>query len=44
MISPEELAIFGISAEVIAKALGDLYLDAYSGPLSQDSFRANLRW
>jgi hypothetical protein len=28
MIGPEDLLIFGISAEVIAKALGDLYLDA----------------
>ena len=29
MIGPEELAIFGISAEVIAKALGELYLEAF---------------
>ncbi|MGZ8219791.1 NACHT domain-containing protein [Methylomagnum sp.] len=28
MIGLEELAVFGISAEVIAKALGDLYLEA----------------
>jgi RNA polymerase primary sigma factor len=28
MIGPEELAVFGLSAEVIAGDLGDLYLDA----------------